>query len=152
MNAPRSDPSSSVRPANEGDLERILEIDRLCFPEPWDYTYLKNSLGDQFLVYEDKEILGYLIAVCFYRDIKAVIMKVAVHPAHRGKGIAKALLRAVLEKLGEMKVKEVELDVKVFETGAIKLYEKFGFKTVRIRPLNENEHLYVTMRLHLPEL
>jgi len=89
----------AIRYATDEDLERTGEIERLSFPHPWDYDYLKAALKDFLLVYEEREILGYLIAVRYHQYSKAMIMKIAVHPEHRGEGIARELLSRIVEVL-----------------------------------------------------
>jgi ribosomal protein S18 acetylase RimI-like enzyme len=38
-----------------------------------------------------------------------------------------------------MGIREVELDVEIVKRGAIQLYERVGFRTVRGIPMSENE-------------
>jgi ribosomal-protein-alanine N-acetyltransferase len=81
---------------------------------------------------QEREIAGYLIA-CVCHDLeKAVIIRFAVHPDHRGKGIGQKLLRRCLDILIEREISIVELDVELIQRKAIKLYEKFGFKIANI--------------------
>mgnify|MGYP003565103923 FL=1 len=91
----------SVRFANKNDIDKVVEIEGLSFLQPWDYHVFKLALADIFLVYDEPGIAGYLIAVCCSKNIRATIMKMAVHPEHRRKGIATALLDQVLEILEE---------------------------------------------------
>jgi len=142
-----------IRFATEDDLNRILEIERLSFPSPhqWDYYDFKAALKDIFFVFEEKErILGFLIACCYEGENKAIIMRIAVEPEYRGKGIATTLIEATLENLKKMNIGEVELDVEIVRTGPIRLYEKIGFKIVRPLHINneENEDFYI-MKLKL---
>ncbi|NIU83647.1 MAG: GNAT family N-acetyltransferase, partial [Candidatus Thorarchaeota archaeon] len=120
------DQGRNIRPATENDFEQVMEIDRLSFSAPWSYNFFQSALKDIFLVYEkEKEIAGYLIA-CVCHDLeKAVIIRIAVHPDYRGRGIAKKLIRECLDILIERKINIVELDVELIQRGAIKLYEKF---------------------------
>ncbi|HSL99166.1 MAG TPA: hypothetical protein VK944_03445, partial [Candidatus Limnocylindria bacterium] len=48
------------------------------------------------------------------------------------------LIEAAIEKLKEMAVKEIEIDVEIVKRGARQLYEKVGFRTVRGIPMDEN--------------
>ena len=121
--------SMNVRSATEDDFDRVLEIDRLSFSAPWSYSFFKSGLKDIFLVLEkEREICGYVIA-CVCHDLeKAVILRIAVHPDHRGEGAGRRLIRKCLDLLVEKEIGVVELDVELVSRGAIKLYEKFGFK------------------------
>lgn len=140
----------SIRLATERDLERILEIERLSFEKQWDHDKFKTALNDVFLVFEEKEILGFLSACCCAVARSAIIMKIAVHPDHRGKGIATRLIEEALEKLRKMGIEEVELHVEIIKRGAIQLYEKFGFKTRKVVTVNyEEDEAFYEMRLKL---
>ena len=151
------DRERSIRSATEEDFDRVLEIDRDSFSAPWIYNFFKSALKDIFLVLEkEKEIAGYLIA-CVCHDLeKAVILRIAVHPDHRGKGIAKELLRRCIDILVERKVGIVELDVELVQRAAIKLYESFGFRIANIMVFPSNtpgdEETFYIMRLELPEM
>jgi len=138
-----------VRTATEADLAEVLEVERLSFADPWSHSFLKAGLNDIFLVYEKEKIAGYLIA-CVCSDIdKAVILKVAVHPSYRGKGIAKILLRTCLDTLIQEKVRIVELDVELTKREAIHLYEKFGFKISTVMTFPAEDDTFYIMRLEL---
>ena len=138
-------PQMSIRLATEGDLDAILEIDRLSFEKPWDYTKFAAALSGVFLVFEEEEeILGFLSACCSAGGDNAIIEKIAVHPDHRGRRIATRLIAAVLERLREMRIREVELHVDIVKRGAIQLYEKFGFAIRKVLTVDyeENEAFY----------
>jgi ribosomal protein S18 acetylase RimI-like enzyme len=60
---------------------------------------------------EEGEVIGYIIT-CVCHDLeKAVILRIAVHPDHRGKGAAGTLMRECLEMVKQKNIGEVELDV-----------------------------------------
>ena len=84
--------STSIRSATEEDFDRVMEIDRLSFSAPWSYNFFQSALENIFLVLEkEEEIVGYLIT-CVCHDLeKAVILRIAVHPDHRGQGLHGAL-------------------------------------------------------------
>jgi len=145
----------SVRFAKQNDIDKVLKIEDLSFAQPWDYHILKLALDDVFLVFDERDILGYLIAVCCSKNIRATIMKMAVHPETRRKGIATALLNQVLEILKEKKIIDVCLNVEIIRKPAIALYEKFGFKIVETIHLDYDDDLsddaFYIMQLVLQE-
>ena len=130
----------SIRSAKEGDLQGVLEVEKHSFPERkrWDHGDFQDALKDLFLVFVDGELSGFLIASCWEDTKSAVILRIAVHPDARNRGIAKKLIEAAIEKLKEMAVKEIEIDVEIVKQGAIQLYERVGFRTVRGIPMDEN--------------
>ncbi|MCD6492853.1 MAG: GNAT family N-acetyltransferase [Archaeoglobaceae archaeon] len=140
-----------IRLAKKEDLDEIVEIEKLSFPNPWNYNYFNAALNDLLIVYEDdssRRVLGYLVAVCC-KENRALIMKLAIHPRYRSKGIATKLLKTTLEMLKNMNVKEVEIDVDMMNKNAIKLYEKLGFKIARTIPMNSEDESFYTMKLKL---
>jgi ribosomal-protein-alanine N-acetyltransferase len=145
----------SVRFANKNDIDKVLEIEGLSFLQPWDYHTFKLALDDIFLVFGEQDISGYLIAVCCYKNIRATIMKMAVHPEHRRKGIATALLNQVLEILKGKKIIDVCLNVEMIRKPAIALYEKFGFKIMQTIHMDYEDDLaddaFYIMKLILAE-
>ena len=150
------DQSKHIRSATEDDLDQVMEIDRLSFSAPWVYNFFKSALRDIFLVVEkEREIFGYLIA-CVCHDLeKAVILRIAVHPNHRGEGAARTLMRKCLDILVQKGIGVVELDVELISRGAIKLYEKFGFKIADVivfpSDFPGDEETFYIMRLQLPK-
>lgn len=136
-----------VRDANTNDLERVAEIERLSFPNPWTPYYLENALKDFFLVYDDGErVQGYLAAAIRDQDQKAVILKVAVHPEARGQGIASRLVQGALDAFYQRGIKNVELDVKIISAGAVHLYEKFGFRIQRMVTVDLDDTSFLVMK------
>ena len=150
------DQGSNIRPATENDFDQVMEIDRLSFSAPWSYSFFKSALQDIFLVLEEEgEIIGYIIT-CVCHDLeKAVILRIAVHPDHRGKGAAGTLIRRCLDMLVQKDIGVVELDVELISRGAIKLYEKFGFKIANVivfpSDFPGDEETFYIMRLELPK-
>jgi ribosomal-protein-alanine N-acetyltransferase len=146
----------AIRPARLEDIERIYEIERKCFPTPWPTGALRGHLGERgFIVYELSEmVVGYIIVgmktPSFFERLEmrawdflgynkkrkeekvGHIMNIAVDPAYRNKGIGEELLRKGLLYLQSLGVEVVELEVRVNNVAAIKLYRKFGFSTKQV--------------------
>lgn len=142
----------AIRPASAKDLDRILEIDRLSFEKPWDLSKFEMALKEVFLVFEEQAILGFLVACC--REIlhEAVILKIAVHPDHRGTGIGTRLIRAGLARFREMGIRDVELHVDIVKRGAIELYERFGFRIMKVLTADyEEDEAFYMMTLKLAD-
>lgn len=150
------DQGNSIRSATENDIDQVMEIDGLSFSAPWIYNFFQSALDDIFLVLEKEgEIIGYIIT-CVCHDLeKAVILRIAVHPKHRGQGAARILIRTCLDILVQKNIGVVELDVELISRGAIKLYEKFGFKIANVivfpSDFPGDEETFYIMRLELPK-
>jgi ribosomal-protein-alanine N-acetyltransferase len=61
------------------------------------------------------------------------MMNVAVHPDHRRKGVAQALVTALVRALWEKDNHSLALEVRASNAPASALYEKLGFVQVGLR-------------------
>jgi ribosomal-protein-alanine N-acetyltransferase len=149
----RREMGTGIRVARYFDLPKIMEIERLAFGNQWDYFNFKASLDDVFLVAIDADsaqIVGFLIACCCKISRRGMISRVAVHPLYQGRGIATQLIEVSFGKLKKLEVEEVELDVDVAKAGAVRLYERLGFKVVQtFSPDFEEDDSFFIMRKKL---
>ena len=146
---------SAIRSATENDLDRVLAIDQASFPTPWTRHCFKTALKDIFFVIERQEIMGYLVACICDLGIRAEILRIAVHPDCRGKGIALELLETSIRMFSKDNVESIQLEVNSANRGAVKLYEKVGFKIRRIATFLGDQDFYIfyvmSMKLREPE-
>ena len=140
-----------VRSATQEDLTGVMEIDKLSFSKPWDRQFLENISKAIFLVLGEQEVYGFLIAGCGNRNVSATVLKLAVHPEHRRKGIATNLINKLAEMLRDRQIDEVEVIVVKTCKPAISLYKKVGFKLVSTIPQVSNNDDLCVMILKLSE-
>jgi ribosomal-protein-alanine N-acetyltransferase len=134
----------TVRFAELNDLDKVLAIEKLSFSNPWDSEFLKNISKDIFLVLGKEEIHGFLIAGCCHKNINASILKIAVHPEYRRRGVATELLHKLFEILRNKQIAEVDVIVKEVWKPAISLYKKVGFEIVSTFPqISRADDLYL---------
>ena len=125
----------SINQADE--LEPILAIEQRSFRWPWGRLSFEGELTCQnacnYVVKSTAEGNGErVIAYAFFRLAadELHLLKIAVSPAWRGRGIATRLLErcfAISEKRGAA---SVHLEVRPTNTAAIELYLKLGFEVV----------------------
>ncbi|MFN2627764.1 MAG: ribosomal protein S18-alanine N-acetyltransferase [Gaiellaceae bacterium] len=128
-----------LRQLRLGDLQAIEEIERLSYPTPWSRSMFAGELakptsiclGALDLDGEEGTLVGYLI-VSRYVDAWHV-MNVAVHPDHRGRGIASNLLERLFELTVDDARRGYTLEVRVSNAIAIRLYERLEFRARGIR-------------------
>ncbi|HEK84738.1 MAG: ribosomal protein S18-alanine N-acetyltransferase [Candidatus Saccharicenans sp.] len=122
----------------EDDLPEVLEIERLCFSNPWSQETFRGEIQNKAISFPlviidkgSKRIIGHIV---FWqvRD-EAQINNVAIHPDFQGQGWGELALRYVLGKLRESGVHFVSLEVRVSNQPAIKLYRKLGFQILGVR-------------------
>jgi ribosomal-protein-alanine acetyltransferase len=119
-----------IRIFTPSDMDRILEMETQAFPKsPYNqhiFTNLHRSNSTTFLVYEEEEILGYLI-----HTREGHIISIVVDPGHRRKGIGSQLVREVFRNsTGEF----VWVEVRETNAGAQVFYETLGFRKKGVVP------------------
>lgn len=118
------------------DYEEIKDIENSCFGvQAWSEEIFKAELMQNYKYYfvakyEGKNI-GYVGFEQTGDDLN--IQKIAVLEDYRNCGVASKLLEKVFEYRQKLDANNILLEVDVFNTVAIKFYEKFGFKTISRR-------------------
>ena len=117
------------------DIEKIIELYRADFADGWTADMLKSAFdGGRFFALGVKEN-GFLLAVISvtvgYDD--ADIEGVVVAKNSRGRGIAKALITAVEEKLKKDGKERILLEVRENNVPALSLYQGLGFNKISVR-------------------
>ena len=106
-----------------------VRLSRLCFHADADEAALSNGFlnpqNHYFSAVENGELLGF--GGYFSAVDQADILDVAVAPAHRRRGIARALVKAVLAEAEKDGVQTVFLEVRASNGPAIALYTSLGF-------------------------
>ena len=117
------------------EMDRILEIEKLCFSHPWTEGQLLSEMYSSDAVFlvsmEGDEIAGYCN---FHRaGDQAEMYKVAVHPDFRRRSLAEKMILSCLDWAKDKKCTSVFLEVRRSNAPAIALYEKLGFVSVGVR-------------------
>jgi ribosomal-protein-alanine N-acetyltransferase len=124
----------TIRPIAYADLPQVIAIERRAFATPWSLAMFVLELSKPSSIclaaLSEQRIAGYLVC-SRYADVWH-LMNIAVDPALRRRGIAQALLEALLQRAGAEE--SYTLEVRPSNTPAIALYEQFGFRSAGIRP------------------
>jgi ribosomal-protein-alanine N-acetyltransferase len=120
------------------DLDRVMDIERQSFRTPWSRQVFVEEM-DREWAYVDVlrprgagTVLGF-VNYWLVRD-EVHILNVAAHTAHRRRGVATQLLAHVIGFARRRSCRYATLEVRRSNMAAIRLYEKFGFKPVGVRP------------------
>ena len=126
-----------IEPMRVADLEAVHQIELASFNAPWPANAYRSEL-------ETNRLASYLVARIDDRIVayggmwlmvdEAHITTFAVHPAWRRQHIGERLLLSFLDLAADRHAREVTLEVRLSNIGARRLYEKYGFRPVGLRP------------------
>ena len=121
---------------NDIHVSQIAELEKLCFSDPWSEksiaTELTSKLSCWLVAMEGNCVVGYVGSQSVLGE--SDMMNIAVHPDHRRKGVAEALVMSLIEELTRRGNHCLMLEVRPSNAPAIALYEKLGFRQVGRRP------------------
>lgn len=134
-----------IRNATKEDLPSIMYINSVALPENYPeyfFLYHLENWDKAFFVAEvEGKVVGYMMnrvetGLGFSKKFivkKGHVVSIAVLEGYRRMGIGEALMRAGIDSLRRnYNVDEIYLEVRVSNEPAIKLYEKLGFKKIKI--------------------
>jgi ribosomal-protein-alanine N-acetyltransferase len=119
--------------ARTDDLPEILAIENASYPNPWSQGLFLQELGapaSRMLVARlsadaGSPIIGY-VCRSFAAD-EVHVLNLAVHPAHRQRGIGRRLLETVIDEARARHAEAVYLEVRDTNRAATCLYRSANF-------------------------
>jgi ribosomal-protein-alanine N-acetyltransferase len=127
----------TIGPMTVDHLEEVQAIERASFTSPWPpHAYRSeietNRLAHYLVATIDDEVVAY--GGIWIMVDEAHVTTFAVHPAWRRRRIGEHLLLALLDVAIARHAREATLEVRLSNKAARKLYEKYGFRPVGVRP------------------
>ncbi len=121
-----------LRKYNLNDVDRIVDIENKTLHNSLGVDFynrdLENPLANHFVYEVNNKVIGF---VSSYFDGEIIeILNFCIDPEFQSKGFGTKLMN---DFFGELKANSSILEVRSSNKKAIGLYEKFGFKTIRIR-------------------
>jgi ribosomal-protein-alanine N-acetyltransferase len=120
------------------DLAEVMSIERLSFSNPWSETTFEGELQNRSVSVPmvaveaaEKKVIGYVIYWKIGNEVQ--INNIAVDPGHRRRGVAEGMLDRILGSVRKEGAAFVALEVRVSNSAARTLYEKFGFEVIGLR-------------------
>ena len=126
-----------IQPMQREEVEDVLKIEEQAYGDHhWSknsfYGELSNDLAHYYSAFDiDGNLVGY--AGSWQILDEAHITTIAVNPDLQRKKIGEALLNKLLQVCYKNEIKYITLEVRVSNTAAISLYEKYGFKSLGVR-------------------
>ena len=126
-----------IRDLMESDINKVMEIENLCFVAPWKKEDIlrelkENKFAHLLVATINEEVVGY---VDFWVTFdSATICQIAVHPNYQRQHIGSLLLEEVLKECYAKKVLTITLEVRESNSKGINFYTKHGFNQFLIKP------------------
>ncbi|MBO5929237.1 MAG: ribosomal protein S18-alanine N-acetyltransferase [Clostridia bacterium] len=124
----------TVVPMTDEHIPALARLEALCFADPWSESALHEELDNpcsHFLTaLVDNKVVGYL--GCHHIADEGFIANIAVSPAMRRQGVARALVSSAIENGSSLS--RLTLEVRQSNAAAIALYQSFGFVGEGARP------------------
>lgn len=124
-----------VREMVKEDLEEVVNIESSLYKDNWNTeAYLRdleNEIAYNYVLEHDGVILGYYGFWLMFDNID--ITKVSIRKELQGKGLSKILMEDMFNRISNSDINTVTLEVRVSNSVAISLYEKYGFKKISVR-------------------
>jgi ribosomal-protein-alanine N-acetyltransferase len=119
------------------DLDAVQRIERASFETPWPaYAYRQeletNRLAHYIVARVGGDLVGF--AGMWMMVDQAHVTTFAVDPAWRRQGIGTHMVLALLRMAETLGARQATLEVRLSNLAARRLYERFGFRPVGIRP------------------
>jgi len=130
-------PVLRIRSMTVADLPAVQLIERASFTTPWPaHAYRQELETNRLAQYLVGTIGGEMVA---YGGIwlmvdEAHVTTFAVHPRYRRRRIGERLLLSLMDLAADRHAREATLEVRLSNLAARRLYEKYGFRPVGIRP------------------
>jgi ribosomal-protein-alanine N-acetyltransferase len=132
------------------DLDEIVSIENVSFPSPWPRRIFEREIEAlnpyKRVIRISGIVIAYIVTWTIHDEVH--ILNIAVHQDFRKIGLGEMLLRDCISLSKETGLKYAILEVRTSNIGAIKLYEKIGFRTMRLRKKyysDNGEDAYVMM-------
>ena len=150
----------SIEPMGLDDLPTVQAIEEASFSTPWPpHAYRSeietNRLAQYIVARVGGEVVAY--AGMWMMVDEAHVTTFAVHPRWRRQRIGERLLLTLLDLARGRRAREATLEVRLSNLPARRLYEKYGFRPVGLRPRyysddNEDALIMTTESLDTPRM
>ncbi len=127
------------------DLGGVHALEKECFPNP--LVYNKESLRYDlaFTAKEEDRLIGYIVGEKILDECH--ILRIAVSPEFRRKGVAGELLDKFAGDCLSCGLKKICLEVRASGVAALNLYKRSGFRQIYIRkkyyPDNNDDAIFM---------
>jgi [ribosomal protein S18]-alanine N-acetyltransferase len=125
---------------DETHINSLLSIETSSFRNPWHKISFLDEISNQcshsYVLTSPGTPENHVVAYACLRQIidEIHLLKIAVKPPYRRKGIAYRLLTDCLCALSKKNIRKVFLEVRPSNIAGLNLYRKLGFQVIGKRP------------------
>jgi ribosomal-protein-alanine N-acetyltransferase len=127
----------TLRDARLTDMDAVAELERISFPVPWKREFFASEVGQAHRFNRVVRAPGGILAgyvFCAFAGGEIHVNKIAVDPLYRRRGVARLLMKDVLEFAARIAAEEIYLEVRPSNFPARNFYMALGFRDVGRRP------------------
>jgi [ribosomal protein S18]-alanine N-acetyltransferase len=124
-------PQLTIRLATTDDSSAIAALHSRCFETPWPHETIIDFVANDLVLVSGDDVHGFII-VRHIMD-EAEILSLAVTSDQRQSGLGSRLVMAARERLHQMGIKRLFLEVAEDNHAARSLYERAGFRQIGLR-------------------
>jgi ribosomal-protein-alanine N-acetyltransferase len=127
-----------IDPMEVSDLEAVMEIERLSFQSPWSRQVFLEELARDFAHVDlvRDTATGEVVAFGNYWHVadELHVLNIATHPRLRRAGHATRMLAHMIDFARREICRCVTLEVRRSNVAAQRLYRRFAFRSIGVRP------------------
>lgn len=115
-------------------LSQVAELEKVCFADPWSEKALEILVTDEAygaVCLENGRAMAY--GSILWGVDEGQIINVATHPDARRRGMGAAVLEHLIATATTRGCEQLSLEVRISNTPAIALYERYGFLKMGLR-------------------
>ena len=128
----------SIEPMRLGDLDDVMEIEKLSFKSPWSGPVFLEEMARDWAHVDVVRDLARRRAVAFgnYWQVadEVHLLNLATHPEARRAGHASRMLAHIVAFGRAQGCRLITLEVRRSNAAALRLYRRYGFRAVGVRP------------------
>ncbi len=131
-NAP---PALAFRAFSEADVLKVAAIEADVYVFPWSAGNFRDSLFSGYRcigAWVDKELVSYAVVMTALDE--AHLLNLAVAKDWQQRGVGALMLTHIIEELKAIPLEMIYLEVRPSNLAGRRLYERFGFKQLGMRP------------------
>jgi [ribosomal protein S18]-alanine N-acetyltransferase len=126
-----------ITPLGVSDLQKLMEIERGVFEQPWSASIMRDSLRAAHCsvwgLYsgDDSQLIGFGVITTVMDESELIDMAIAKQ--YQGKGYGKKLMKFLIDKARQNGAEKMFLEVGVNNAAAKAMYLNLNFKSIDTR-------------------